>query len=306
MSETPTILEAAILKTLVYGQVFQYPMTPAEIHHYLIEYACTLTDVETTLESSTWLRDRVIRVNGYIALAEADAVQRHAREQISAQLWEPAIRYGQWIAYLPFVRMVALTGALAMRNAATVDDDFDYLIVTAPRRVWLVRGLVVLGVRLGRLWGVELCPNYVVSSRELLQKRQDLYVAHELAQMFPLSGYELYQTMRDLNEWSDTFLPNATMTFYDRPQHQPHRMRHRFQRIGEWVLGGRLGDWVNTWERQRKTQKFAQEDEQATNSAAVIDAEQVKGHFNDYGHRVLQRYEETLYTYGFQQFQNIG
>src|SRR5260370_23103993 len=76
-------------------------------------------------------------------------------------------------------------------------------------RVWLCRAIVVGLVRTAALRGVELCPNYFLSERALVLDEHNLFTAHEVAQMVPLTGIETYQRMRSLNRWTDTFLPNA-------------------------------------------------------------------------------------------------
>src|SRR5262245_8327822 len=137
MEAKPTSLEVAILKTLIYADIFDFPLTVPEIHHFLIGEAAPLDGVQVMLDCSPWLEQHVTRVNGYCAIRPETAELRHQRDEVSRQMWEPARRYGVWLAHLPFVRMVALTGALAMRNAHSHDDDFDYLILAVPGRVWL-------------------------------------------------------------------------------------------------------------------------------------------------------------------------
>lgn len=296
----PTSLEIAILKTLLYADLFDYPLTLPEIHHYLIGSDASLQRVQSVLESSDWLAGCVIRVNGYYATCPEAADLRHRREHISAKLWKRAHRYGRWIAYLPFVRMVALTGALAMRNADHEHDDLDYLIVTAMGRVWLTRLLVVMLVRAARLWGVQLCPNYMLSDAQLEQQRKDLYIAHELAQMVPISGYSVYLRMREENRWLYALLPNACDTFYPIKPHQVRGLGLGVQRLLEWLLSGRVGDALECWEHRRKAAKFAQEAAQSPYSSAVINAEQIKGHFNDYGHPIIARYYDRLRDYGIE------
>ena len=285
----------AIFRTLLYADVFNFPMTEAEIHHFLIGTPATPDDVRATFEASPWLAKRIERVNGYCVVrgrAET-ADQRHERDSASKRLWPLARRYGIWLAHLPFVRMVALTGALSMRNANGNQDDIDYMLVTTAGRVWIARALAVLTVRLARLFGVGLCPNYVLSEDALVEGRRDLFAAHELAQMIPLTGHDLYESMRQANEWATTMLPNANTPFYQECDHRPRGLGRALQRIGELLLSGPWGDALEGWERRRKLRKF-EPDARKAGAAAVLDEQHVKGHFNDYGYPTLSHYRARL------------
>lgn len=294
---TPTPTEVAILKTLLYGDVFDFPMTGAEIHHFLLEHPATPESIAQTLKNSHWLSQYVVPVNGYYALRAEAADLRHHREQISAELWERAYRYGRLLAYLPFVRMVAMTGALSMRNAQYENEDFDYLIVTQSGRVWLTRLFAVMVVRAARLWGVELCPNYVLSEAMLEQQRQDMFTAHEVTQMIPISGHNVYHRMREVNGWTKSYLPNADGSFHQTAPYEPHGLGRLLQKVTEFLLAGKGGNWLEKWERQRKQRKFAAEEAQSQHSAAEIDEERVKGHFQDYGYPVLNKFYARLKKY---------
>jgi predicted nucleotidyltransferase len=59
------------------------------------------------------------------------------------------------VQWLPFVRMVAVTGALAKDNVGQ-RVDIDLLIVAAPGRIWVCRRFLILAVRVARLLGDEL------------------------------------------------------------------------------------------------------------------------------------------------------
>ena len=288
----PLANEIAILRTVLYADVFDYPLTLDEIHRYLIGESLPLESIHSSLVSSIWLSQRIDRVNGYyvvsgrVALAEA----RHHRSTYAEKMWRDARWYGNLIAHCPFVRMVAVTGALAMDNVQP-NDDIDYLVVTAPRRVWLARACAILIVRLARIGGVNLCPNYVLSESALAQARLDLYVAHEIAQMIPLAGYDIYRQMRSVNAWVENFLPNARSLPRTNPVDGSHKLWRTPQRLFEKLLSGAVGDALENWERDRKMKKFRSQ-MRGSNSAALLDETQVKGHFNDYGSRALKDYED--------------
>lgn len=286
--------DAAILRTLLYADVFQFPMTPAEIHRYLIaSQPITLRDIHTALGESTTLRPLLHHADGYVALAEhADYIAvRLQREGITRRLWEEALHYGRWLSWIPFVRMVALTGALAVRNPAGDDDDLDYLLVTQPGRVWLARLFAVMLVRLVRLRGRELCPNYVLASDQLCQEQRDLYIAHEVAQMLPLYGQPIYEKMMQVNGWSSAYLPNALP--FQVEASPPQRIKRWIERL----LSGRVGTWLEHWEQRRKSRKFLPQVEKRQ-SAAQVDESHVKGHFQDNGVPILEQYAARLRAYG--------
>jgi hypothetical protein len=293
-----TSLEDSILRTVLYADVFNFPLTADEIHHYLIHPVPTsFASVERALAQSERLQQLMSCVDGYFMCAgrESLAQLRSERESASDALWGKALRYGAWLARLPFVRMVALTGALAVRNA-TPNDDIDYVIVTADRRVWLARALAIIIVRLARLRGVYLCPNYVLSEQALAQERQNLYIAHEISQMIPLSGHEVYLRMRHANSWVKGHLANADAPLYPTNMDRDVAKMQRLKQVVEQFLGGWLGDVLEDWERERKLRRFAPSITHS--SSAQLDAQKVKGHFSDHGHPALAAYHERLHAHG--------
>ncbi|MBK9124112.1 MAG: hypothetical protein IPM16_13485 [Chloroflexi bacterium] len=293
-------LEAAILRTVLYADIFDYALSVRELHHFLIHpTAVELAAVEHALVTSPVLAEALAHCDGWITLADRTAIARLRieREHTARDLWPQAERFGKALARLPFVRMVGLTGALAMRNPSGPHDDLDYLIVTRPGRVWLARLLSVAVVRWVRLRGREICPNFVLAEDRLAQTRRDLYIAHEVSQVVPLFGRELYDRLRDANCWTLDHLPNALHPLHPGDTARLGRAERAVKSVVERVLSGRLGDWLEGWERRRKMARFAAAAKSAE-SAAVIDDSQVKGHFNDHGSRVLMQYRRRLERFG--------
>ena len=278
--DLPT-LNRAILHTAIYADIFDYPLTAHEIHRYLTGVSASLEMVENVLPGA--LRQS----GGYYTLPGREIIvsTRQRRQQVAARLWPPALRFGRSIARLPFVRMVAVTGSLAMDNVEK-NADLDYLIVTTPGRLWLCRALILALDRLAGLQGVRLCPNYLVTQRALEFSDHNLYAAHELAQMIPLSGMDVYDEIRALNRWVGRFLPNADGA--------PHR-----DQIAPLPLSRSTGvpwlevllltppvTWLEKWEMDRKIRKLRREN--GDNPEASFSADCCKGHSHRHGQKTAQ------------------
>jgi hypothetical protein len=291
-------LELAILRTILYADVFDFPLDIREIHHFLIhDEGVRLADVERCLVVSDGLRRLVVCGHTYYAMRDrAELIPRRLEIAANAEaMLRRAREYAGWLARLPFVRMVAITGALAAHNPSSDRDDFDYFIVVEPGRVWLTRAFAIALVRWGRLRGIELCPNYVLASDQLRQAKQDLFIAHEIAQMIPVYGREWYHAFREANSWSRVYQPNAAGPLHEQTAIKVGRWANGKQ-LGEWVFGGVAGQMLENWEYQRKRRRFA--GEVSMGGRAEISIHAVKGHFADYGNPVLKAYTERLRAYG--------
>ena len=299
----PTV-QNAILSTVAYADVFDYPLTLDQVHRYLVKVMAVPSAVRNALYSKGLVPRRLTCAKGFYCLSGRQAIvqTRLRRAQISARLWPKARRYGLSIASLPFVRMVAITGTLAVNNV-DADADIDYLIVTVPRRVWLARLLAIVLVRRGRLEGIEICPNYVISADALDQFDRSFFSAHELAQMVPLYGLDVYSRLIRANYWARAYLPNAFDPNPFGPQRQAYkpyvsRARQRLKQSAKRLLRGRLGDFWEQRERRFKIGKLSAEAACLETNAAAFTPQRCKGHMIDHGNHIQQAYARRLERLG--------
>jgi hypothetical protein len=284
-------LEQAILNTITYGDIFQYPLTAGEIYRYLVGIPTTLQTIQCTLQTSDQLAEQIDHNGPFYFLPgrEEIVLTRFRRTDVATGLWPKAIHYGRLISQIPFVRMVAVTGSLAMSNAEP-GADIDYLIVTQAGRLWLARGLVVLLVRLAEQRGDRICPNYFLSDRALTLDDRNIYSAHELAQMVPLSGRSVYSAIRAENPWVQKYLPNAggepNVPIQSEDPHSP------IQAIGERILQSPVGEFLERWEMRRKLHKFQHLTEGFPE--ACFGTDWCKGHADGHEEQTLSLYHERL------------
>lgn len=293
MSEVSfSAVESAILQTITYVDVFDYPLTTAEVHRYLIGISTSAEEVSQILRNGRLVPHQLHREGGYFALSGRSEIieTRRRRERVSQKMWPVARRYGRLLAALPFVRMVAITGSLAVNNVEP-PADIDYLIVTEHGRLWSCRAWTILLVRLAARKGVHLCPNYFLSERHLRFEEQNLYTAHELTQMVPIAGLPVYRQMRQLNAWTADFLPNAAGIPEQKMTGQTGNSNdvNRFPTsLTEGILRTPPGGWLENWEMKRKIRKFTH---LTGGDESAFSADWCKGHFDGHRQRVLDEFD---------------
>jgi hypothetical protein len=271
----------SIFQTLAYADVFEYPLTAYEVYRYLGFADTTLEEVTGVLRESTLFS----KVEEYHTLRGREEIvgTRKRRAEVARRLWPKASRYGRIIAALPFVQMVAVTGSLAVNNAEA-GGDIDFMIVTAPNRLWSCRALSLLVARFAKREGIQLCPNYLVTTNALVLEERSLYVAHEVAQMIPLSGLDVYHELRRLNDWTDDFLPNTSST-PDLPQDvKGLQGRSLIKSFLEFLLALPPGNWFEGWEMNRKIGRLRRE--QSSSQESYFSPDVCKGHIDRHGESI--------------------
>jgi len=209
-------LQKAILQTLAYADVFDYPLILPELHQFLIKEKASIKDLEkATIEFKEIARD-----GQFFFLKNRQKIVRirQKRFYLSQSKLKIARKVAKYLKVIPYIKMVAITGNLAMNNTEK-KDDIDLLIIASKNHLWLTRLFTVLLVELvanrrrPRETNVEdkICLNMFLDEDhlEIPEKEQDLFSAHEVCQLKPTwSKDNVYQEFITQNQWYQKFLPN--------------------------------------------------------------------------------------------------
>lgn len=287
-------LDDPILQAVTYAGLFDYPLTLAQLRETL-SVAATEDAIASRLETSAWLRAVVSDRGGLVYPASRDDLPgiRRRREAITLPRLRgdaPAIAF---VAGLPFVRAVAISGSLAHLNAddGAAAGDLDLFVVTAPGRVWMVT-VVALAVARLRGWRRRLCLNYVVSERALAVPSTDLFTANQIVHLRPLAGEATYRRFLDANPCVSAHYPNfvpraAETTPVD------DGVGAALLRACITVAAPMLEPASRAlygWHLRRRSARWA------TRDGVRLDAECLKLHTSSHRDGVLRRYEAALAT----------
>lgn len=203
----------AILKTLCYSDIFDYPLTKEEILRFLIGKNISRAEFEKEFESTPLGCNR----NFYYLLGRGEiAEKRIRREKESRRKLEFAKRIIQKLSFIPTVLFIGVSGGLAL-GSSEKDEDIDIFVITRTNSIWITRLLLVLMLILlgqyrgrGKKESQKVCLNMLIDEEALKFKQQDLYTAHEIVQLKPVfDRNNTYEKFVNANKWVKEFLPNS-------------------------------------------------------------------------------------------------
>lgn len=209
----------AILQTIVYSDIFAYPLTRDELWHFLkTKQPARKKDFVQALHHLT---PTILDKNGYYFLRGRDAIlnQRASREKSSKPKLIIASRIAKKLSFIPTISFIGISGSLAL-SQASADDDIDLFIIVNAHTVWVSRLfilslLALSGVRrkrMARETANKICTNMILDEQALQfsPSRHDTYTAHEIVQLKPLFNRNgCYQRFLSANNWVKNFMPNA-------------------------------------------------------------------------------------------------
>lgn len=265
-------LSKNIINTITYYDILNFPLTSFEVWKYLVGIEnresgienCTLGKIIEALENDD-LKEHVEEFRGFFFLkGRKDLVARRIQnDKNSIVKFEIAKKVSKWLRYIPFVRMVAVTGTLAMKNCEK-DSDIDFFVVLQEGRIFTGRLLVTLAVqmlgrrRYGKKIKNRICLNYFAATDGLEIQRKDLFAANEYSLVFLLFGGWVGREFFEANfDWIKKFKPNwkipelAPAKYFVKHGKFSAAVQKSFEGLINLFFGDRIETWLKKWQITR-------------------------------------------------------
>lgn len=310
-------LSKAILRTLAYFDVFDYPLTTEELWRWLwpdftqpVGHV-TVDQVKNVLAGDE-LRGRVTVSSGFVTLTgrEKLVATRTDRKTNNDKKWKRAQSAARFLELVPFVKLVAVSNTLAIDNARP-ESDIDFFIVVSPQHIWIAR-FIVTGIisllgwrRHGTKITNRICLSFYVTTdaldlKPLKSAEPDPHFTFWTSQAVPLMDDEkTYEKFRAANGWVTAILPNAWIEPRTERVMVPNSNLRSIKRFYEAFFSSPIGFSIENWARARQLKKM----EANVNSRAadptndvIISEDVLKFHEADrrseYNKKVAKRFVE--------------
>jgi hypothetical protein len=236
ISAALSLNEAAIVRSVLYASLFDYPLTLAQLRQTLVGSVQTATEIRSTYEGSDAVRALIDYQDGFFfARGRNDLIAERKRREARSRAF--LARHGTFIRLacsMPFVEMVALSGSIAHLNLED-DGDLDLCIVTKAGHVWTTAVAVVLLAKLLRC-RQTVCANFVLADSALKLEQQDLFTASQVLHLKPLSGDAVYRRLLAENPFVAAFYPNFHPVDNTSLRIRPRWIIERSKAVLEWLL----------------------------------------------------------------------
>lgn len=307
-------LQKAIIQTLAFFDIFDYPLTSWEAWKYL--YGKRAEYTETFFQLQELLREeKICEEQGMYFFPGRENISdmRRKRYNFAETKYKRALFAARLISFVPFVRNICVCNSLSYSNASP-ESDIDFFIVTEKKRIWTVRFFSIALMKLFRLRISQevkqdkICLSFFLASdsfhlKQIALPENDTYLLYWISLLSPL--YDEADTLRNFWNTNSSLLlglPNAFPKSLS-PRRTLRRASVRFilkQGI-EKLLRGNLGNALENFLRgiQRKIMpKPLLELAKTSPSHVVISDSILKFHSNDRRRLFQEQWER-----GFKQYE---
>lgn len=226
--EIQSPVKQAILRTLVYSDIFNFPLTEKELWFFLkSDSKITKTQFHQACKDI----HTVSKIEKYYCLKgkEKSVIQRKQRARTSEAKYYTARKVSRVVSAIPTIMFIGVSGSVAAKNASE-EADIDLFVIVKHNTLWISRllflsSLAWMGLRRRKntpSMRNKICVNMLVDEYSLLLPidRQDVYTAHEIAQMKPLfDRQKTYTKFLKTNSWIRFLMPNALEEIFSLCQH---------------------------------------------------------------------------------------
>jgi hypothetical protein len=211
-------LPPAVFATIVYLDLFDYAPSLSDLKRYVLRYGNgvekpTLFAIRRTLETNA----RITEHQGFYMLKGREHLALTRKKK-----WLHAKPFIRLLSSLPFVRAIWLSNSMGWNNAQRT-SDIDLIIVTTAKHIWTARFFTTALMKLFRQRPGQQRPSKAIclsfymteealNLKPLQQSGHDIHFAYWCAQVYPVTGYNLFKRYAQSNPWLHDYFQSLQWT----------------------------------------------------------------------------------------------
>jgi len=213
-------IEKAILQTIIYFDIFSYPLTLLELQKWLWQLKePDLLVLKNTIDHISEIKEK----NGlyFLRNSEKNIDLRIQRYNIAEDKFKKRWLYFKILAMMPGVRAIFICNTLSYSNSRS-ESDIDLAIIAAPQRIWTARFFTTVFAAFLHIRPTvkktqdQICLSFYLEEEHLdlekikINNGQDIHFTYWLDQFFPIYAEDnVLEKFIHSNQWLKKDLPNS-------------------------------------------------------------------------------------------------
>ncbi len=221
MSDKITNLEKDILSTIIYFDIFDFPLTSFEIWKNLYsKESCSLKEIINTLETRELIKSKIEKKESFYFLKNREEIinKRKSNYITSYNKYKKGIKFVKLISNFSCFKSIFISNNMSIDNSRN-ESDIDLFIISRKNKIWASRFISafiakILGLRpTEKTKKDKICLSIFVDQKDLnLQKvcsKKDAHFLYWVSQAVPIfDPSNIYQKFINENNWIKEYLPN--------------------------------------------------------------------------------------------------
>lgn len=280
---------------MAYFDVFNHPLTLAEIinlnsnQYNVSEYQQVLNKLVE--DNICYSKNEYYSIQNCIEKLIND---RRTKEQEAKKYLSRLHFFVGLISKFPFVRAIAISGSLS-KGVMYKDGDIDYFIVTAPRRLWITRTMLVLFKKVFLLNSKKyFCVNYFVDENNLKIIDENIFTAVEITYLLPVFNKQLIENLKAKNKWTYSYFPNFKHPIQLTFDNDKKRTTKGIEFLFYEKLANHLDLWLMKMTFKRWQKKFSHFNRHKFELTMRTNRGISKHHPQDFQNKVLNEFQQKI------------
>lgn len=215
-------LETDILNTVIYFDIFDFPLTSFEIWKNLYsKEKCNLKEIIDILDNSSLVQEKLDKKESFYFLKNREDIitKRKNNYIISYNKYKKGIKFIKLISHFSCFKSIFISNNMSIDNSKN-ESDIDLFIVSRKNKIWTSRFISafiakILGLRpTEKIKKDKICLSIFIDQKDLNLKKvcskKDTHFLYWINQIVPIfDPSNIYKKFVNENSWIKEDLPNA-------------------------------------------------------------------------------------------------
>ena len=243
--ENKISLEDKLISYICFKRVFNDALTTNQIQEFFSESKAN--HIQKILHNLIFNK-KIMEIDGFYFLRneiiEDFKNKKKNRKKLCLDLFKSEKKLLRFLCFLPFVKLLAISGSVSHKNAQNVSDkeaDLDLFIVVSPSSIFILFFIIRLISKFDNLlfklnfkhYRTKICPNHILETVNLDVKNKSVYTAFDIFSLRVIKGRKFYNAFISENIWISNYFNLPKIESFN---YKKEKQKYTFYKLASFII----------------------------------------------------------------------